>query len=93
MLGLSALLGSVLPNCWVTTTAKDRQDNNAPRFRPEVDAVWKPFGCDATDTFVNNGIEFWLLGNEGNAPINLRDELDAEVRTLCLIPCCCLNEL
>ena len=93
MRGWRALLGPALPDCWVTATVKDCQNDNAPRLRTEVDAVWKPLRCDAANAFVNHGIELRLLGSERNAPLNFSDELNAEVWALCLIPRSRLNEL
>ena len=72
---------------------KDRQNDNAPRFRTEVDAVWKPLRCDAAHAIANHGVELGLVGSEGNASLDFSDELGTESRALRLIPSRRLNEL
>ena len=69
------------------------ENDNAPRLRTEVHAVWKPLRYDAPYASVNDGMELGLLRSERNAPINFRNERDAEVLALCLIPRCRLVEL
>ncbi len=68
--------------CWVTASVKDCQNDNAPRLRTKVDAVWKSLCGDAARAVMNEGIEFGLFRGERNALLNFCDELKAEVRAL-----------
>ncbi len=35
---MDCALGASLPDCWIAAAVEDRQNDNAPRFRTEVDA-------------------------------------------------------
>ena len=47
-------LGSCLPDSWISTTMKYRQDDNAMILRTKKNAVRKTVGYNAPNIFVSN---------------------------------------
>jgi len=80
------LLCAALPDDGISTGVKDREQHDSRGFNAEENGVWEATRPNAPNIPVHDRKALWVLGNQANGTLYLRDKLCAEADATLLVP-------